>query len=180
MNDIKKIGKMRKQLGITQKQLADLAGVSQSLIAKIESEKIDPAYSKVTQIMQALEAYQKKEKTIVSQVMTEKIYSVSQKDPVTLAIDIMKEEGISQMPVLEGGKCIGSISESSIIDLVSKGRNLKQIKVGEVMRESFPAIPSNSVIDVAADLLKHYPALLVEQNGKLAGIITKADLLKAI
>ena len=49
------IGKLRRQLGLTQKELARKAGVSQSLIAKVESGLIDPAYSKVVQLFQALE-----------------------------------------------------------------------------------------------------------------------------
>ena len=41
---IDRISKIRKQLGLTQIQLANLAGVSQSLIAKLESGRIDPSY----------------------------------------------------------------------------------------------------------------------------------------
>lgn len=180
MNEVKKIGKIRKQLGLTQKQLADLAGVSQSLIAKIESNKIDPAYSKVIMIINALEDYHKKEKKHVSEVMTKKIFSVSPKDPISKSIKIMRDEDISQLPVIEENNCVGSINESAILDLIEKEENFRKTTVGEVMDDAFPAIPSNSIVDVAADLLKHYPALLVEKNGKIVGIITKADLLKSL
>ncbi len=180
MNEVKKIGKIRKQLGLTQKQLADLSGVSQSLIAKIESNKIDPAYSKVVQIMNALEEYQKKEKKLVSQVMTKKIYSVTSRDTVSKTIKIMREEDISQLPVIENGNCIGSVSESAILGVLTDEENPKDVLIDDIMDDAFPSIPANSIIDVATDLLKHYPALLVEKNGEIIGIITKADLLKAI
>ena len=52
---VEKIGEIRRVLGLTQTELAKLSGVSQSLIAKIESRKIDPAYSKVIAIFEALE-----------------------------------------------------------------------------------------------------------------------------
>jgi len=179
--NLAKIAKMRRGLGMTQKQLADLSGVSQSLIAKIESGKIDPAYSKVTQILAALEGAQKTEKKLVSQVMTSKIFSVNPTDTLQKAISLMRAKDISQIPVIESGKCVGSLSDSVLVELVSeKGGNLKSIKVGEVMAESFPVIPAKSVIDICTDLLKHYPAVLVEKEGKLAGIVTKVDLLKAI
>jgi predicted transcriptional regulator len=42
-------------LGLTQGQLAKIAGVSQSFIAKIESGKIDPSYSKVKTIFDVLD-----------------------------------------------------------------------------------------------------------------------------
>jgi predicted transcriptional regulator len=48
------------------------------------------------------------------------------------------------------------------------------------MGESFPKIPSGSEIDVAVSLLKFYRSVLIEQNGKLVGIITRADLIKAM
>ncbi|MFH1393563.1 MAG: CBS domain-containing protein [Candidatus Micrarchaeota archaeon] len=176
-----RISKMRKGLGLTQKQLADLSGVSQSLVAKIESGKIDPAYSKVIQILSALEGAQKTERKSAEEIMTSSIFSVAPSDTLEKAIKLMHKNDISQVPVLESGKCVGSLSDSMLVELVSeKGTNLKSVLVAEVMVESFPVIPAKSVMDVCADLLKHYSAVLIEKNGKLAGIITKADFLKAV
>lgn len=181
MYEIERIGKMRKQLGLTQKELAGLAGVSQSLIAKIESGKIDPAYSRVMQIIAALEAEQNKGKKTAEQVMTPKIISVSPSDRIDRAISLMRSKDISQLPVFENGKCVGSLSDSMIVDLLSsRPRELKGMCVREVMADSFPAIPASSLADVAVDLLHHYRAVLVERRGHVAGIITRADLLKAI
>ncbi|MBD3210660.1 CBS domain-containing protein [Candidatus Micrarchaeota archaeon] len=181
MYDLRKIGKIRKRLGLTQKRLAALAGVSQSLIAKIESGKIDPAYSKVVQIMAALEEKQSREKKTLEDVMTEKIISVKPSDSVEKAVRFMREGDISQIPVLDAGSCVGSLSDSSIMELLSEARgSLGDVMVGDVMAESFPALPSTSVIDIAADILRHYPAVLVKKNGRLAGIVTKADLLRTL
>ena len=47
---LNEISKKRKILGLTQSELAKLAGVSQSLIAKLESGKIEPSYTKVKTI----------------------------------------------------------------------------------------------------------------------------------
>jgi predicted transcriptional regulator len=180
MLEVERIGKLRKQLGLTQKELADLSGVSQSLIAKIESGKIDPAYSKVMQILSALENEQNKGKKTAEEIMSLGLAFVSPEDYVTDAIKLMKDKDISQLPVLEGGKCVGSLSESDILDLVAAHADLKKPLVRDVMKESFPVIPANSLVDVAASLLKHYSAVLVEKDGKVGGIITKADLFKAI
>jgi len=180
MFDVEGIGKMRRQLGLTQKKLADLAGVSQSLIAKIESGSIDPAYSKVIQIKQALEQEQVKMKKAVPEIMTANIESVSPSDTLHKAVSLMRSKDISQLPVLDEGKCVGSLSDSMIVDLLASNKDPKGMKVREVMLDSFPVIPANSLADVAINLLHHYRAVLVEKNGKLAGIITRADLLKAI
>ncbi len=181
MYEINRIGKMRKQLDLTQKQLACLSGVSQSLIAKIESGKIDPAYSKVVQIMAALEAEHNKAKKTAGQIMTPHILSVAPSDHLQKAISLMRSKDISQLPVFDDGRCVGSLSDSMIVDLMaSRGAGLKHVLVGEVMAESFPVIPAGSIIDVVMDLLHHYRAVLVEKDRKITGIITKADLLKAI
>jgi len=181
MYEIERIGKLRKGLGMTQKELANLAGVSQSLIAKIESGKIDPAYSKVVQILSALEAKQNKGKKTAAQIMSHHIISVSPSDRLQKAVSLMREKDISQLPVFEDGKCIGSVSDSKIVDLIgTRNSELKTLLVREVMGESYPIIPANSIVDVVADLLHHYRAVLVEKDGRLSGIITKADLFKAI
>lgn len=181
MLEIERIGRTRKQLGLTQKELATLAGVSQSLIAKIESGKIDPAYSKVTHILAALESRRKKGSKTADQIMTTGLISVSPSDPLDKAIALMRARDISQMPVFDSGKCVGSLSDSMIVDLMAgRGEGIRAMRVGEVMAESYPVIPASSLLEVVTGLLQHYRAVLVEKNGKMAGIITKADLLKAI
>ena len=52
--ELEEIKKIRKKLGMTQTELANRAGVSQSLIAKIESARIDPTYTKTQKIFAAL------------------------------------------------------------------------------------------------------------------------------
>jgi predicted transcriptional regulator len=179
--ELEKIGMVRRQLGLTQKELAVLSGVSQSLIAKIEAGRIDPAHSKVVSILTALEQKLHQGKKMVEEIMSGSIVSVSPEDTLEKAIRLMRDKDISQLPVLEDGKSIGSLSDSMIVEMVSKRHDdLKSLRVEEVMAESFPTIPANSVVDVATDLLRYYPAVLIERNGMLVGILTKADLLRAI
>jgi predicted transcriptional regulator len=52
---LEEIAQKRRLLGLKQAELAKLAGVSQSLIAKLESGKIDSSYTKVKTIFEALE-----------------------------------------------------------------------------------------------------------------------------
>jgi predicted transcriptional regulator len=181
--DLTYIGKLRRQLGLTQKKLAKLSGVSQSLIAKIESGKIDPAYSKVKQIIGALEDEQSKKesKKKAYDIMSKNIVSLSSHEQVGAAIDLMKRKDISQIPVMDKLSCVGSISENVIVESISEyGNNLASIAIEKVMDEAFPTIPAESDIEAVAGLLKFYKAVLVKQKGKTTGIITKADLLKAI
>ena len=181
MYEVQRIGKLRRQLGLTQKELAKLAGVSQSLIAKIESNRIDPAYSKVVQIISALEIQLNTSKKTVLQIMTKDIVSVKPSDSIFHAVELMRSKDISQLPVFDDGLCVGSISDRLVIEFISKDPNtLKTTKVKEVMQDVFPSVPVSAYVETVSELMKYYRAILIEKNGKTIGIVTKADLLKAV
>ncbi len=172
--ELEEIKKIRKKLGMTQTELANRAGVSQSLIAKIESGIIDPTYTKTKKIFAALSELEKKEEIKAGQLMTTKIISVSSSESIKEAIGKMKKHEISQLPVIDNGKLMGFISESNILDalLNSKGKTVK-----DVMQEAPPIVSKTTSIQVVSNLLKHYPMVAVYEEGNLVGLITKSDLL---
>ncbi|MBC7130559.1 CBS domain-containing protein [Candidatus Bathyarchaeota archaeon] len=180
---IEDIVKKRKMLGLTQKQLAKLAGVSQSLIAKLESRKINPSYEKVKAIFDALENLEIKTDFKAADVLHNGVVGVKKGSLVADAVKLMMEHGYSQLPVFDGEKVIGSISEKTILELMASGKDLSEISrlaVEEIMDESFPQVGKNTPLRVVSDLLQVYPAVLVSEKGKVIGIITKADLLKVL
>jgi predicted transcriptional regulator len=166
---------IRKNLGLTQKELAKLSGVSQSLIAKIESEKIDPSYSKVYKILSVLQEFKSKKSEKAFTVMTKKVYPASPEDKIKNVVSVMKKRKISQMPVIKNNKCVGLISESSIIKSMSEGRKTYLVK--DIMEEAPPIVSINTDLNVVAELLKHFPLVLVQDSKHYAGVITKTDLL---
>jgi len=181
MEDIAGIKERRKRLGMTQQQLARMAGVSQSLIAKIEMGRIDPAYSKVRRIIEALEREQFSKEKTAKEIMHMGAEAVSASETLHSAAAKMRKRAISQMPVLEGKQVVGSISEQALLSHFSSDpKKTASLRVGEVMEEAFPSASPSTPISAIAALLKHYPAVLVMEKGNIAGIITKADLLKTI
>ena len=96
-------------------------------------------------------------------------------------LNIMRKKGISQVPVIENGIVVGSLDEKAIIEKIATEENIGNISlvpVKEVMGDTFPMIDIDSSLGVITLMLEYYPALLITDNGKLKGIITKADLLK--
>jgi len=172
--ELEEVKKIRKKIGMTQSQLANRAGVSQSLIAKIESGRIDPTYTKAKKIFAALSELEKKEEVKAEQLMNAKIVSVAPSEPIKETIALMKKFQISQLPVIENHKLIGLVSESTILDalLNAKGRHVR-----EVMQEAPPIVSKTTSIQVVSNLLKYYPMVVVSEEGKLIGLITKSDLL---
>ena len=172
--ELEEVKKIRKKLEMTQTDLAKRAGVSQSLIAKIESGRIDPTYTKTKKIFAALSDLEKKEEIKAEQLMTSKIISVAPNTSIREAINKMKKFKISQLPVIDSNKSIGLVSESTILDALL---NSKDTNVNEIMQESPPIVSRKTSIQVISHLLKHYPLILVSEEGKLIGLITKSDLL---
>ena len=172
--ELEEIKKIRKKLELTQTELANRAGVSQSLIAKIEAGRIDPTYTKTKKIFAALSDLEKKEEIKAEQLMTAKIVSVAPSDSTKDAIEKMKKFQISQLPVIDNHKLIGLVSESTILDamLNSKGNHVR-----DIMQEAPPTVSKTTSIQVVSSLLKHFPMVAVSEEGKLIGIITKSDLL---
>ncbi|MBS3069247.1 CBS domain-containing protein [Candidatus Micrarchaeota archaeon] len=176
--DLKEIGRRRRKSGMTQAQLAACAGVSQSLIAKIENASIEPAYSSVGKILDCLESAEKKEVKKAWEIASRKIFSVSTQDTLEKAVALLRKHGFSQMPVIASGRAVGSISDGKIIRLLQEGKGAATITVGEVMDEPFARISPSVPISVVAGLLKYEPAVIITEKEKAVGIITKADLLK--
>jgi predicted transcriptional regulator len=79
--------------------------------------------------------------------------------------------------VLENGKPVGSLRENRALAQVVRNRALLDGPVTEVMEASFPIVD----VDVAAaDVtrrLQSSPAVLVEEYGRIVGIITRHDVL---
>jgi predicted transcriptional regulator len=180
---IEEVAKKRRITGLTQQKLARLAGVSQSLIAKLESQKIDPSYNKVKAIFDALERLQTETEVRADQMLHNEVVGVQKSDPVSKAVQTMAEYGYSQLPVFNVDHAVGSISEKTIIGKVSAGKDLNQVSklsVGDVMEEAFPQIGEDAPLPLISSLLQVYSAVLISTKGKVIGIVTKADLLKML
>ena len=128
--------RLRLQAGLTQKELAERAGVSQSLIARIESGSVDPRISTLRRIISAI-PFRERFKT-ASQIMCSPVIYVAPQDTIRKAVDLMERHGISQLPVIDGDTVVGSVKENSLIREVSRSRDPYKIfdkKVKEVMDE---------------------------------------------
>jgi len=111
------------------------------------------------------------------------LITVSSKETVGRAIDLLQEYGISQMPVTEDGavpkrKLVGSIQERTLLDRVYRDPGLIETTVGAAMDGPFPTIPAGAHIDEAfTALLGAATALVVMDREEPVGIITRLDLL---
>lgn len=176
--ELSRIRELRKKSFLTQSEFARKANVSQSLIAKIESGKIDPSYSKVKQILETLEMQSKSNEKEAETIMVKKLIASFKDENVAEIIKKLNKNGISQMPVVDNGKAIGMIYESRILEKSEEG--ITGLKAEDVMDEVPPILAPDAKLSIVAEVIKQYPAILIARQGKLIGIISKSDVLKAM
>ncbi|MEM3017455.1 MAG: CBS domain-containing protein [Candidatus Bathyarchaeia archaeon] len=180
---LEEIEKRRRSLGLSQKELAKAVGVSQSMIAKIETGRINPSYIKTKAIFDHLESLEKRREIKVGEIVQGKVVGVQKDDPVSKATRIMNETGYSQLPVFDGTRIVGSITEKTVLNQILAGKDPKELsalRVESVMEESFPTVNEDAPLTVISALLQYSQAVLVTRKGQIRGIVTKADLLKVV
>jgi cystathionine beta-synthase len=93
------------------------------------------------------------------------------------AVSLMREHDISQVPVIEGGEVVGSISEARILDILVSNAAARGKPVVEYMEKPFPVVSDDaSLTEVAQQMHREISAVLVKQKGGF-DIITKSDLI---
>ncbi|NOX71422.1 MAG: CBS domain-containing protein [Candidatus Micrarchaeota archaeon] len=162
---------MREMLGLSQQELARLAKVSQAHIAKIENNKVDPRLSTVNRILSVMERRERRRRCV--NFMKKPVF-VNKEMMIKDIITIMKKNGISQVPVMNKGKMIGSIQETTLLENVHKGYDLY---AGDIMEKPFPVLDYNENIEIAKALLDFSQAVMISKKGNIVGIITRSDLL---
>jgi cystathionine beta-synthase len=98
-------------------------------------------------------------------------------DTVADAVLLMKEHGISQLPVLDDGRLVGIVTESDLLSKLVEGHNLSSA-VAEVMFRNVRTVHERDDARVLTELFaKDLVALVVDDEKRLLGILTKMDLV---
>jgi cystathionine beta-synthase len=110
------------------------------------------------------------------------LITVAPDDSVAHASTVMAQHGISQVPVRDGDKMVGSLSESFLLSLLLESPEAKARLVADVMGEPFPMVEAAATIGELASLLKgECDAVLVrnDEDGDLQ-VLTQTDLIGAL
>lgn len=89
----------------------------------------------------------------------------------------IEAEGLSLIPVLADGKPVGSVRENRVLARVLQNRDVLSAPVSEIMDPSFPVVGDEALLSEIVRQLQASPAILVEEYGRIAGILTRHDLL---
>lgn len=178
---IDSIKQMRIKLGITQKKLATLTGVSTSMINQIESGRSQPSYETAKKIFDNLASLEGKTSSHkAGDFCCKEIVKLKPTTTLHEAIKKMHEHSISQIPVFEGKDPIGIITEDIIVrQLADVGEaELKNARLFEVMEPAPPIVDYETPASVLVPLIRFSKCILVSKKSKIIGIITASDTLK--
>lgn len=159
-------------------------GASQSLIAKIESNRVHPSYDVVKKIFEYLDRIEQPRTGLAKDVEKRDLVWIRKSEKVREAAEKMRQHGFSQLPVRDDKEdiCVGSLSERQIVQSLLREPDPKSFyerTVSEIMQEQFPVVDETIPITAVALLLQHSQAVLTARKGKVVGIITASDLLSA-
>jgi len=105
------------------------------------------------------------------------LVSVTPSDTVGEALAKMDDLGLTQIPVLDEGRAVGALRENRVLAKVVRDRELLDRPVSEVMESSFPTVDVDASSTEVTRRLQISPAVLVEEYGRIVGIITRHDVL---
>jgi cystathionine beta-synthase len=120
---------------------------------------------------------------LISETKTEEspatLVFVAPHETVAAALARMNDNGVTQLPVIEEGKSVGSLRENRLLGKILGNRDLIESPVSEVMDPSFPLVDIDASIGDVTRELQSSPAVLVEDYGRITSIITRHDVLDA-
>lgn len=97
------------------------------------------------------------------------------------ALHTMQQQDISQLPVFEEEKLIGTVFEDEILNMALQGKDLRKLVIREVMGQPLSQIPASAPVERITYILSHdSPAVFVEMDGGKLEILTKFDLMDTV
>ena len=110
-----------------------------------------------------------------------KLISAEPSTSVRMALSTLSSHGVSQLPVLLDGECVGSVSEERLMARVIESPALLDKPVESVMDGPYPVVDTHLDLEEATRLLtRSNAACLVKTDGGLTGIVTRYDVVRSL
>ena len=116
----------------------------------------------------------------IRDAMTSNPRGVEMNTPVVEAARLMKSEDVGSLPVLEGDRLVGMVTDRDIvIRVVAEGNNAESATVGEIASRDLVTVDPQQGLDEALRLMAQHQVRrlpVVEEDGRLVGILAQADV----
>jgi predicted transcriptional regulator len=150
------------------------------MINQIETGRCKPSYETAVKIFETLNNMELASSLRTGEVCSRSIVTASPNDTAIDVADQLRNTGFSQLPVMDGSKLVGLISEDEIIKLMLSNTNvdLKSVHVRAIMQPPPPLVHSSTPVKALVQLVRFSKAVLVTEENRVVGIVTASDILK--
>ena len=172
----------RRRLGLTQRKLAKLTGLSTSMINQIESGRCRPSYETARKIFELLSTLEGQSALKAGDICSRSLYFVQKSDTIKVAINRMRSNSISQIPVFDGSQVVGIITEDGLAKrMVEKAKyGDRDLAISNIMEPPPPIVDASIPAKALVPLVRFSKCVLVSERGVVTGIITLTDTLKMV
>jgi predicted transcriptional regulator len=177
------IKQARTKIGVTQKQLAKMTGVSTSMINQIESGRSQPSYETAKRLFDSLATLEgRSDPNKAGDICSKEIIKMRPTDSLHDAIHKMRKMSISQIPIFAAQEPVGIITEDGVVRHLadSDEASWKKIRLADVMEATPPIVDYQTPARALVPLVRYSKCILVVKSRKIIGIITAADTLKML
>ena len=115
--------------------------------------------------------------------MTPGPITIARNRSLTAARHLMLDEGVRHLPVLEGGRVVGLLSERDLLLIESlPGVNPTDVRVDEAMVEDVFTVPPDAPVGAVAETMgaRKLGSAIVVEDGQVVGVFTTIDALRAL
>ena len=176
------IKQARLRLSITQRRLAQLTGISTSMINQIESGRCKPSYETARKIFEILSSLEGQTSMKAGDICNRKLISAQKHETLHAVINKMRSNSISQVPVFDGSRVVGILSEDALAkSMIEKDeKKLRNIMIMVIMEPPPPVVDVSTPAKALVPLVRFAKCVLVSEKGDVIGIITVTDTLKMV
>jgi CBS domain-containing protein len=118
--------------------------------------------------------------TSIRDAMTSNPSNVEMSSSVVEAARLMKSEDVGSIPVTEGDRLVGIVTDRDIaIRVVAEGKDVQSVTVGEIASKELVTVDPQQDLDEALRLMAQHQVRrlpVVEEDGRLVGILAQADV----
>ena len=176
------IKQSRLKLGVTQRKLALLCGISTSMINQIESGRCKPSYDTAKRIFEILLSMESNASIKAGDICNRNLITIQSEESLSIAIHKMRDHSISQLPVFDGTRLVGILTEDNLAKIMVEhsNREIHLVKIISVMDSPPPLVDVSTPAKALVSLVRFAKCVLVSERGTVIGIITLTDTLKIV
>jgi predicted transcriptional regulator len=176
------IKQLRNRLGLTQRKLAAQVGISASMINQIETGRCKPSYETARKIFEFLSSAEGRSSMKAGDICSRNLVSLQTNESVHEAIDKMRTNSISQIPVFDDAKVVGILTEDRLATIIAESdrKRLRNMLVSMIMEPPPPIVDVSTPAKALIPLVRFSKCILASERGNVIGVITVTDTLKMV